>query len=194
MSSPTRPTWQTAGLVVGGFVALLWGLEIIDLAVGHRLDDYGVQPRTEQGLLGVVFAPMLHFGFGHLISNTLAVAILGFLTLVSGIARGLAATVVIWLVAGLGVWLVGTGASVHAGASSLVFGWIVYLAVRGFINRHWGQTVIGVLVLLLYGSVLWGVMPGQVGVSWEGHLFGAIGGAVAAKLVGVRRRVREPAR
>lgn len=183
-----RPQWQTAGLVSGGFVVLLWVLEVLDTASGHVLDGYGVQPRTDDGLAGVVFAPTLHFGFDHLAGNTLPVLVLGFLTLVSGIARGLAATAVIWITAGMGVWLFGDSLSNHAGASSLIFGWIVYLAVRGFINRHWGQVLIGVVVLLVYGSVLWGVLPGQPGVSWEGHLFGAIGGAVAAKVVGVRRR------
>ncbi len=182
----TRPTWQTAGLVVGCFVALIWGLEIIDTASGHRLDAYGIRPRSDEGLAGVVFAPTLHFGFDHLMGNTVPVVVLGFLTLVSGIWRGLAATAVIWVVAGLGVWLIGDAGTSHAGASSLIFGWIVFLSVRGFINRNWGQVLLGVVVLLVYGSVLWGVLPGQPGVSWEGHLFGAIGGVVAAKVVGMR--------
>lgn len=186
----TRPAWplRQAVLLVGGFVALLWALEIVDTVSGNRLDAYGVRPRTDEGLVGVVLAPALHFGFDHLVSNTVPVAVLGFLTLASGIARGLLATAIIWVVAGLGVWLVGDSFSNHAGASALVFGWIVYLGVRGFLNRSWGQVAVGVVVLVVYGSVLWGVLPGQPGVSWEGHLFGAIGGAVAARLVVVRRR------
>ena len=184
----TRPTWVRAGLVVGGFVALLWLLEVVDTVSGHRLDAYGVHPRTDDGLVGVVLAPTLHFGFDHLAANTVPVAALGFLTLASGIARGLVATAVIWVVAGMGVWLVGDTSSNHAGASALVFGWIVYLAVRGFLNRSWGQVAVGIVVLMAYGGVLWGVLPGQPGVSWEGHLFGAIGGALAARLVVVRRR------
>lgn len=183
-----RTTWRQSALVVGSFVALLWVLEILDTVSGHRLDAYGVQPRSDEGLVGVVVAPTLHFGFDHLISNTVPVAVLGFLTLVTGIARGIAATAVIWVVAGMGVWLVGDGFSNHAGASALVFGWIVHLAVRGFLNRSWGQVAVGIVVLFAYGGVLWGVLPGQPGVSWEGHLFGAIGGALAARLV-VRRAV-----
>lgn len=184
----TRPTWQTAGIVAGAFVALLWILEIVDTAADHRLDAYGVRPRTDEGLVGVVLAPALHFGFEHLISNTVPVLVLGFLALASGIVRGLLATAVIWVVAGLGVWLVGDAYSIHAGASSLIFGWITFLAVRGFINRDWRQVAIGIVVLLVYGSVLWGVLPGQTGVSWEGHLFGALGGVVAASVVGRRPR------
>ena len=196
METSTRPAWRLrqAGIVVGCFVALLWVLEILDTVSGHRLDAYGVRPRTDEGLVGVVVAPTLHFGFDHLISNTLPVLVLGVLVLATGVARGLAATAVIWVVAGMGVWLVGDSFSNHAGASALVFGWIVYLGVRGFLNRSWGQVAVGVLVLLVYGSVLWGVLPGQPGVSWEGHLFGAIGGALAARLVVVRRRVAVPVR
>ena len=194
METSTRPAGRLrqAGIVVGCFVALLWVLEILDTVSGHRLDAYGVRPRTDEGLVGVVVAPTLHFGFDHLISNTLPVLVLGVLVLASGVARGLAATAVIWVVAGMGVWLVGDSFSNHAGASALVFGWIVYLGVRGFLNRSWGQVAVGVLVLLVYGSVLWGVLPGQPGVSWEGHLFGAIGGALAARLVVVRRRAAVP--
>ena len=193
METAARPTWQTAGLVAVGFVALLWVLEILDTVSGHALDAYGVHPRTDEGLVGIALAPTLHFGFDHLISNTLPVLVLGFLTLAPGIARGLAATAVIWVVAGLGVWLVGDSFSNHAGASALIFGWIVYLGVRGFLNRDWRQAVVGLVVVVVYGGVLWGVLPGQAGVSWEGHLFGAIGGAVAARLVVVRRRAGAPA-
>jgi len=193
METAARPTWHTAGLVAAGFVALLWVLEILDTVSGHALDDYGVRPRTDEGLVGVVLAPTLHFGFDHLISNTLPVLVLGFLTLASGIARGLAATAVIWVVAGMGVWLVGDSLSNHAGASALIFGWIVYLGVRGFLNRDWRQVAVGLVVLFVYGGVLWGVLPGERGISWEGHLFGAVGGAVAARLVVVRRRAGAPA-
>lgn len=193
MDTPTRPTWRTAGLVVGSFVGVMWVLEIVDTVAGHRLDSYGVRPRTDEGLVGILLAPTLHFGFDHLVGNTLPVLVLGFLTLVSGIARGLAATAVIWVVAGSGVWVVGDKPSLHAGASALVFGWIVYLAARGVLNRSWGQVAVGVVVLLVYGGVLWGVLPGQPGVSWEGHLFGAIGGAVAARLLVVRRDGGDPA-
>ena len=196
METPTRPAWRLrqAGIVVGCFVALLWVLEVLDTVSGNRLDAYGVRPRTDEGLVGVVVAPTLHFGFDHLISNTVPVLVLGFLALATGVARGVAATAVIWVVAGMGVWLVGDSLSNHAGASALVFGWIVYLAVRGFLNRSWGQVAVGLVVLLAYGSVLWGVLPGQPGVSWEGHLFGAVGGAVAARLVVVRRREGVPVR
>ncbi|GAA5112961.1 rhomboid family intramembrane serine protease [Alloalcanivorax gelatiniphagus] len=178
-----EPAWKSAALVTGVFVAALWVLEIVDTATGHPLDAYGVQPRSEDGLVGIVMAPLLHFGFDHLVSNTVPVLVLGFLTLATGVARGIAATAIIWVVGGLGVWLFAQPLSNHAGASVLIFGWIVYLVVRGFLNRRTIEVLIGVGVFLLYSSVLLGVLPGQPGVSWQGHLFGAIGGFVAARLL-----------
>ena len=180
--------WQQSAVLVGVFVAVLWGLEILDTASGHALDAYGVQPRSEEGLVGIAVAPLLHFGFDHLISNTVPVAVLGFLTLATGIARGLLATAIIWVVGGLGVWVFAQPSSNHAGASVLIFGWIVYLVVRGFLNRRTTEILIGVVVFLLYSGALLGVLPGQPGVSWQGHLFGAIGGFVAARLLTTRTR------
>lgn len=183
-----EPAWKGAALLTGAFVAVLWALEVFDAATGHPLDGYGVQPRSEDGLVGIVLAPVLHFGFDHLVSNTVPVLVLGFLTLATGVARGLAATAIIWVVGGLGVWLFAQPLSNHAGASVLIFGWIVYLIVRGFLNRRPVEIFIGVAVFLLYSSVLLGVLPGTPGVSWQGHLFGAVGGFLAARLLTTRVR------
>ncbi len=180
---PRLDNWQQTALLVGGFVVLLWVLELVDALTAHDLDQYGVQPRTDEGLLGILLAPLLHGGWAHLWANTVPVLVLAFLTLVTGVARGLAATAIIWVVAGIGVWLVGGEDTVHVGASSLVFGWIIYLVFRGFLNRRQGEIVIGVVVLVIYGGVLVGVLPGQPGVSWQGHLFGAVGGVLAAYVV-----------
>ena len=187
MNLDERPAWQQAGLITIGFVVLLWGLELVDAAVGNDLDRWGVRPRSDEGLVGIVLAPVLHGGWAHLSANTVPVLVLGFLTLATGLLRGLAATAVIWVVGGLGVWLFAGSSSVHVGASGLVFGWITYLAVRGIVNRSLGEILLGVVVLLVYGGVLWGVLPGQPGISWQGHLFGAIGGAIAAVVVSHRR-------
>jgi membrane associated rhomboid family serine protease len=184
-------TWVRAAVLTGGFVALLWVLEIVDTAADHRLDEYGVQPREGEGLIGVLAAPLLHAGFDHLGANTLPVLVLGFLVLVSGIGRGLAVTAVIWLVAGLGVWLVAPSYSVHLGASSLIFGWLVYLMARGAFSRRPGEVILGLTLFFLYGGLLFGVLPGQPGISWQGHLFGAVGGLLAAIWLSERRERRE---
>ncbi len=189
MQTTTRePAWQQAAWLTVGFVVVLWVLEIFDAATGNPLDAFGIAPRTQDGLIGVAAAPLLHFGFDHLVSNTVPVLILGFLTLATGIARGLLATAIIWLVGGLGVWVFAQPGSNHAGASVLIFGWIVFLIVRGLLNRRSTEILIGVAVFLLYSGALLGVLPGQPGVSWQGHLFGAIGGFLAARLLTTRDR------
>lgn len=189
MQTTTRePAWKQAAWLTVGFVAVLWVLEIFDTVTGHPLDAYGIHPRTDEGLIGVAAAPLLHFGFDHLVSNTVPVLVLGFLTLATGIARGLLATAIIWVVGGFGVWLFAQPDSNHAGASVLIFGWIVFLIVRGLINRRSTEILIGVAVFLLYSGALLGVLPGQPGVSWQGHLFGAIGGVLAARLLTTRDR------
>ncbi|WGX97751.1 rhomboid family intramembrane serine protease [Nocardioides sp. L-11A] len=188
MDVRNRPGWQVAAIGAACFVALLWAIELIDVAASHRLDGWGIRPRSGEGLLGVLAAPLLHGGWGHLVANTVPALVLGFLTLATGLARGLAATAIIWLVGGLAVWLVAGGDSVHLGASGLIFGWLTYLVVQGFVDRKPGEIAIGLGVLVIYGGVLWGVLPGQTGVSWQGHLFGAIAGVVAAVAVSERRR------
>ncbi len=193
METTTRePAWLQAAWLTGGFVAVLWVLEIIDAVTGNPLDELGIVPRTEDGLVGVAAAPLLHFGFDHLVSNTVPVLILGFLTLATGIARGLLATAIIWVLGGVGVWVFAPSATNHAGASILIFGWIVFLIVRGLLNRRSTEILIGVAVFLLYSGALLGVLPGQPGVSWQGHLFGAIGGFLAARLLATRDRGRVP--
>ncbi|NHA01560.1 rhomboid family intramembrane serine protease [Nocardioides sp. W3-2-3] len=181
-----RPPWQVAGVVAVAFVVLLWGIEVLDVAASHRLDGWGIRPRDGEGLLGILAAPLLHGGWEHLGANTVPALVLGFLTLATGLARGLAATAVIWLAGGLAVWLVAGSGSVHIGASGLIFGWITYLAVQGFVDRKPAEILIGVVVLVVYGSVLWGVLPGTPGVSWQGHLFGALAGVLAAVVVSER--------
>lgn len=175
-----RATWKQAGLQSLAFVALLWAIEIVDAVVGHRLDQYGVQPRESEGLLGIVFAPLLHGGWAHLSANTVPTLVLLFLALVSGIRRGLLATAIIWVVGGVGVWLVAPDNTVHLGASVLVFGWLVYLMMRGLFTGKAREIVLGLVLVVLYGGVLVGILPGQPGISWQGHLFGALGGGVAA--------------
>lgn len=173
--------WGTAAVVILGFVGALYVVEGVDQVLGNRLDGFGVIPREAYGFDGILFAPLLHAGWWHLFGNTVPLLVLGYLILLSGVARWAAVTTVVWLVAGLGTWLTGAPGSIHLGASVLVFGWLVYLILRGFFTRRVGQVLVGLAVLVLYGGLLWGVLPTQVGVSWQGHLFGAIGGVLAAR-------------
>lgn len=192
----TKAVWLRAAIVIGAFVAVLWLLEGVDALLGGRLDGAGVEPRSVDGLWGVVFAPLLHAGFGHLAGNTVPLLVLGFLVLLTGIARFFLVTASSWVVGGLGTWLVAPSGTIHLGASVLVFGWLTYLLVRGVLNRSLGQVALGLVLVVVYGSVLWGVLPGTPGISWQGHLFGAVGGVLAAVLLarrGDRRGTRSTA-
>lgn len=174
--------------VIGLFVAVLYVIELVDQVLNNRLDQEGVQPQETDGLLGILFAPLLHAGWGHLIGNTLPLLVLGFLVLLSGVGTWVRVTAIVWVVGGVGTWLVAPPGTVHLGASVLIFGWLVYLLLRGFVSGRAGQILLGLVILLLYGGVLWGVLPGQPGISWQGHLFGALGGAIAAFTVAERRQ------
>ncbi len=179
---------MVAAQVIGAFVALLYLIELVDTILVNRLDAAGVQPREVDGLDGIIFGPLLHVGWGHLFSNTGPLLLFGFLILLAGVARWALVTALVWVVGGVGVWLTGPDNSVHLGASVLAFGWLVYLLLRGFFSRTPSHILIGVGLLVFYGGLLLGVLPGQPGVSWQGHLFGAIGGGLAAWWLGKRDR------
>ncbi|MCP3812096.1 rhomboid family intramembrane serine protease, partial [Mycobacteriaceae bacterium Msp059] len=176
------------------FVALLYVIEIVDTAMGHRLDQDGIRPLQTDGLWGILWAPLLHGGWPHLIANTVPALVLGFLMTLAGMGRFIAATAIIWILGGFGTWLIGNiglhcpyvtvqCTSTHIGASGLIFGWLAFLIVFGFFTRNVWEIVIGVVVLFVYGGVLFGVLPGNAGVSWQGHLSGALAGVVAAYLL-----------
>jgi len=179
----------TSGLkVLGYLVGLMWLSEVVDALLGNRLDLYGIEARDSDGLVGIVTAPFLHAGFGHLMSNTVPLLMLGAIIAAAGAVRLLAVTAIVALVSGLGTWLLSPPDTITVGASGLVFGYATYLMVRGVFNRSLGQLLIGVLVVIVWGgALLSGLLP-QPGISWQGHLFGAVGGIVAAWLLGGARR------
>ncbi|MEX1363363.1 MAG: rhomboid family intramembrane serine protease [Nannocystaceae bacterium] len=171
--------------MMGMFLALLWGIEIVDANVMHgSLDSLGIMPRTASGLLGIFAAPFLHGGWGHLISNTVGIVMLGGLTLAIGRREFLVVSLAGVLVGGLGTWALGRPA-VHIGASGLVFAYLGYLMLRGWYDRRVGSVLLAGGVAWFYGSMVFGMIPGFAPpvISWEGHLFGFIGGVVAARLL-----------
>ena len=176
-------------LLVVAMAAVMWVVEIADQVGGGRLDAYGIEPREIDGLDGVVFAPFLHAGFDHLIGNTIPFVLLGFAIALGGIARVATVTVIVALVGGLGTWLVAPANTVHIGASGIVFGYAAYLVARGIYSRSVMQIVLGAVVLAVWGTTLLRGLVPEDGISWQGHLFGAIGGVLAARLLH-RRAVR----
>ena len=169
-------------MIIAAFTGVLYLTEAVDTVLGGTLDHEGIRPRQLDGLDGVLWAPLLHGGWPHLVANTVPVLVLGFFALAGGIGQFVAVTATVWLVGGLGTWLTGSP-GVHLGASILVFGWLVFLLARGFFARSLIQILLAVVLFGLWGGVLWGVLPSAAGISWEGHLFGAVGGLLAARLV-----------
>jgi membrane associated rhomboid family serine protease len=170
-------------LLVGAMAALMWVVEIVDQIAGGRLDANGIEPREVDGLDGVVLAPFLHGGFDHLIGNTIPFLVLGFAIAFGGAVRVAVVTGVVALVGGLGTWLIAPANTVHIGASGLVFGYAAYLVARGVWSRSLLQIAVGLVVLLVWGAtLLQGLVP-ETGISWQGHLFGAVGGVLAARVL-----------
>jgi membrane associated rhomboid family serine protease len=187
----TRMRPLNAALLILGLLALMWVLELWDQSTGGWLDQFGIHARELDGLPGIFSAPMLHAGMGHLISNTVPFAVLGFLTAIGGFVRWIGTTLVAVIVSGLTAWLLTPMNTIVIGASGVIFGWLTYLIARGAFDRRPAQIIIAVLVLLFYGGLIWGVLPTQAGVSWQAHLGGAIGGVLAAKMLHGRRQARQ---
>jgi membrane associated rhomboid family serine protease len=165
-------------------VTIFWVVEIADQLIFHgSLDNYGIQPHSIIGLRGLVLAPFLHGGFPHLIANTIPFITLGWLTMIQDTSDFYLASIMSALVGGAGVWLFGSPQSVHIGASILIYGYLGFLLLRGYFQKNFPSIALSILVAIAYGGFIAGVFPSQMGVSWQGHLFGFIGGAIAAKLV-----------
>ncbi|OMH31611.1 rhomboid family intramembrane serine protease [Tersicoccus sp. Bi-70] len=170
-------------------VALMWVVEIVDVILPLRLDAFGIRPRQLDGLWGVVTAPFLHVGFAHLIANSGAFLVLGVLVgLVSGRFWTVFAGVTV--LGGLGTWLIGGSGSVHVGASGVVYGFAAFLLAYGLAARRLGPAVVALVVVLVYGGLAAGVLPLNPFVSWQGHLCGALAGAVVGLVLGRRTRER----
>ncbi|MGD8584690.1 MAG: rhomboid family intramembrane serine protease [Chloroflexota bacterium] len=176
-------------IILGSFVVIIWLVEFVDwLFLDGALDAYGVKPRTVSGLRGILFMPFLHRGFNHLLANTFPILILGWMVMVRRTADLFIVAAISVFVGGLGIWLFGASGSVHVGASVLVFGFFGFLMARAFFERSLTSITLAIVVFIFYGGIIWGVLPGQDGISWLGHLFGFIGGILAAYFI-TRRRV-----
>ena len=149
----------------------------------NALNSYGIRPHSLIGLRGILFAPFLHGGFGHLIGNTVPFLILGWLVMIQETSDFWIVTIITMIVGGLGTWIFGEPNSVHIGASGLIFGYLGFLLLRGYFQRNVASILLSLVVGFLYGGYIWGVLPTQSGISWQGHLFGFLGGVLSAKLI-----------
>ncbi|WP_369195869.1 rhomboid family intramembrane serine protease [Streptomyces djakartensis] len=186
-----RDRAPAAGKLMLAWIALLWLLEAVDTVTGHFLDRFGVTPREPAELVDVVPSAFVHFGFAHLLANTLPLLVLGFLAALSGIRRFLLVCALVVVADGLGVWLISPDRTNTAGASGLIFGLFGFLLVSGFVERRPLGILAGVLIAAVWGgSILAGLVPTQTGVSWQGHLLGLLAGVAAAFVL--RRRPAPP--
>ncbi|WP_416309728.1 rhomboid family intramembrane serine protease [Spirulina sp. 06S082] len=152
------------------------------------LGQYGIIPHNPIGLRGILFAPFLHGSWGHLIANTVPFIILGWFVMLQETSDFFIVTAIVMVVAGVGTWVFGQPCSFHIGASSLIYGYLGFLLFRGYYERNFTSIALSVLVFFLYGGVVWGILPSQPGISWQGHMFGFIGGIIAARFIGKARR------
>lgn len=182
-SDTESPIVQAIQLMVV-VVALMWVVESADrLLLDGRLDQHGIVPRSWGGLDGILWAPMLHGGFGHLLANTIPFLVLGWFIALDGSRRWLTVTVFVMVVGGAATWLLARPA-VHIGASGLVFGYAGFLLVAGFVEKSIKGIAVSIIVGVLFGGmVLRGITPVSSWVSWESHIFGLAAGVLAAFVI-----------
>jgi membrane associated rhomboid family serine protease len=190
----TQAFYASIGRAFVALCAVVPGLafiELIDQRLGGRLEQLGgIRPRDVSGLDGLVFAPLVHDGWEHLFLNSAPLVLLGTFVLAAGTRRFLWATLFIAIFGGLGVWLLTEPQYLVIGASGVIFGWLGLLFMRGIVERSLWNFAVAIIVGLLYGWQLVALLPTDQRISWQGHLFGFVGGLVAAIIF---RRRREPA-
>lgn len=175
---------KTQFKILGSCVIVFWSVVIVnELLFSGRLNALGILPHHLIGLRGILFAPFLHGGFYHVAANTLPFIVLGWFVMLRNINDFYFVSFISALIGGLGTWLVGRPDSVHIGASGVIFGYFGYLLFRGYFERSFVAIAISVIVAMIYGGLVWGVLPTRAYISWEGHLFGFIGGIIAAKML-----------
>jgi len=173
-----------------GFLAVLVVVHAVNLLSGMWFIQFGVIPRTVVGLRGVLFSPLLHGNWAHLAANA---APLGVMLGLLALARGRAlwpTTGALWLGSGIAVWLVGRPGSIQIGASGLIYGLAAFLLTTAWLRRDFKSAVAALVMIFLYGSIAWGLLPNRLGVSWEGHLAGAVAGILVGMYGTARRRRR----
>jgi membrane associated rhomboid family serine protease len=161
------------------FVSLLWLIKVTEHFLQIDFTHLGIYPLRFSGLLGIVFAPVIHGSFQHLISNTLPLIILGWALFYFYPELGLRITILSWLFTGIWVWSFARF-SYHIGASGIIYSWAAFLFVSGIIRKHPRLMALSLLVIFLYGSLIWGIFPLKERISWEGHLMGMVSGVVLA--------------
>lgn len=157
------------------FVISLWLIFLLDFIIPINFNNWGILPRTTSGLIGILLSTFLHANLVHLLSNTIPLFILTFVLLTFYKKNSLQVILIVILLGGFLVWLFARN-SYHIGASGLIYGLVAFLVSCGIFQRNIKSIIISVIIFLLYGGIMYGVLPTNSYVSWEGHLFGALSG------------------
>lgn len=163
-------------------VLLMWAVRIIQTAGGYDLSFLGIYPLKWEGLIGIITTPFIHGDFSHLIANSVPILILGSALFYFYHGMSIRILILIWLFTGFWVWI-GGRAAWHIGASGIVYGLAAFILVSGIIRRHNGLMAMALVVVFLYGSLIWGIFPEffpDKNISWEAHLFGLVAGVALA--------------
>ena len=178
---------KTQALVLGGTLAVFWAVFVVNTLLGGSLIRLGVIPRTTIGLRGILFAPFLHASLSHIVANSIPFVVLGWLVMLRDERHFIPVTVAGMVGSGLMAWLIGAPGSMHIGASGVIFGYLGFLMLSAWYARSFGSVLLSVLVTLVWGSLVFGMIPGEVGISWPAHIGGFLGGVVAARGFRTRR-------
>ncbi len=165
------------------FVLLLWLVKAFEELSGLSLSRYGLAPKSFAGLIGIFTYPFLHKDFSHLISNSLPLLVLATALIYYYRPNAFIIFLQLFFISGFWLWVIGARGSVHIGASGLVYGLTAFHFATGIIKRNLRQMAFAILVVFLYGSMVWGIFPGYLpdkNISWEGHLMGMLAGLVLA--------------
>lgn len=161
------------------FVLIIWIIKVIESAAGISFVTYGVNPGSVSGLVGILTFPLIHGSWEHLFSNTFPVLFLSMGVLYFYKTSAVKVLLMAYFIPGIGIWLFGRE-SFHVGASAVIYSLAAYLFFSGIIKRDRRAISLALIVTFLYGGLVWGVLPLKKGISWEGHLFGALTGIATA--------------
>lgn len=196
---PRRGQPQREGIaLLAVIVGVMWLVEVINALDSGGLDGDGIYGRKLGHLWGILTAPFIHASFAHLLANTIPFVFMGLIIALRGAGRLALVTAIVIIVGGLGTWLVAPSGIPTIGASGVVFGYATYLFARGFFDRSLREVLVGLCVAVIWGGALVSSLVPHNGISWQGHLFGAVGGVVAALLLRQERptlkRAGQPSR
>lgn len=181
MAKSVTRSLEKQATILGAALAAGWAIFLLNGLLGGALLTLGIIPRTTLGLRGIVFAPFLHSSLDHIVANSFPFLALGWLVMLRDARHFVPVTLAAMLGAGIMAWTLGAPGSVHIGASGVVFGYLGFLMLAGWFSRSFGSLLLSVLVTLAWGGLVFGVLPGQAGISWQAHLGGFLGGVLAAR-------------